>query len=85
MMPAESLQPAPARTGRLMQEDLPGNRPGQWGRSSATPPATIYAPTPVAREGNGYTGGMNDMHPVNYTYSVGSSPAGTVGRGEPLR
>lgn len=84
MIPAEPLQPAPARTGRLMQEDLPGTMPGgqgSWTRSSATPPAANYDPTPVARDGNGYTGGMNDMYPVNYVPSSGSA----VGRGEPLR
>jgi hypothetical protein len=76
MREAEALRPAPARTGRWQQEDLP------------TPPNVNYG-TPSGRMGgNGYTGGMNtDMRPVGY-YEVdseqGSAPF-SLGRGEPLQ
>jgi hypothetical protein len=75
MTPGPTLAPAPARSGRLIQEDLP--------RPQVTPPAGIYAPTPVTTGGNGYSGGMTrDMYPVNYY----ESPArGQLGRGEPLQ
>lgn len=72
MTAAQSLAPAPARTGRLVQEDLPP--------PVATPPAGIYAPAPVASGGNRYSGGMDGMYPVNY-----APPYGAVGRGEPLQ
>lgn len=75
MTPGPQLNAAPARTGRLVQEDLP--------KAQATPPAGIYAPTPVTAGGNGYSGGMTrDMYPVNYY----ESPArGQLGRGAPLQ
>jgi Protein of unknown function (DUF3192) len=75
LTPGPALVPAPARTGRLLQEDLP--------QAQATPPAGIYAPTPVTSDGNGYSGAMTrDMRPVNYY----ESPAqGAVGRGDPIR
>ncbi len=72
MTDAPSLSPAPARTGRLVQEDLPP--------PVVTPPLRNYQPTPVADYGNGYSSGMNGMYPVNYV-----PPYGAVGRGEPLR
>ncbi len=75
MREAEALRPAPARTGRWQQEDLP------------TPPTSNYR-TPSGRgDGNGYTGGMDtDMHPVGYyeSPSQGSSVPVRLGRGEPL-
>ena len=72
MREAESLRPAPARSGRWQQEDLP------------TPPSANYG-TPSGRiNGNGYTGDMQtDMRPVGF-YQEGSMPS-RLGRGEPLQ
>lgn len=76
MKPAEALRPAPARTGRVMQEDLPQQDAYGTGRQ-ATPPASNYRDTPVTVGGNAYSDGMN-MYPASY-----NGPA--LGRGEPLR
>ncbi len=76
MREAEALRPAPARSGRWQQEDLP------------TPPSGNYG-TPSGRmDGNGYTGGMQtDMRPVGYyeVYSQGGYTPSRLGRGEPLQ
>ncbi|TKW60507.1 MAG: hypothetical protein DI628_06280 [Blastochloris viridis] len=76
MREAEPLRPAPARTGRWQQEDLP------------TPPLVNYG-TPSGRgSGNGYTGDMQqNMRPAGYyeTSSQGGYAPSQIGRGEPLQ
>lgn len=75
MMPAQSLPPAPARTGRLVQEDLP--------TPMATPQPEIYRMPPVTGDQNGYTAPMQSyMRPVGYSSQAGGPE---IGRGEPLR
>lgn len=70
-----ALAPAPARTGRLVQEDLPP--------AVATPPVQIYAPTPVAQDRNGYTAPMQqDIRPAGYSIQ---DDGVEIGRGAPLR
>lgn len=78
-----ALAPAPARTGRLVQEDLPPR--------DATPPAQIYAPPPVPQERNGYTAPMqndyqSDIRPTLRPAGYSLQDTGVeLGRGEPLR
>ena len=74
MTPTEALRPAPARTGRWEQEDLP------------TPPTANRNPPPVSRGENGYSSGMTqDYYPVRYAEEPRDAFYGNVGRGEPLR
>ena len=83
LTPGPALAPAPARTGRLVQEDLPKPQQPYGQAYGATPPAGIYAPAPVADGGNGYSGSMNrNMRPVNYYESPSQ---GGIGRGAPLQ
>ena len=88
LSPGPNLAASPGRTGRFMQEDLP---------APATPPATIYAPTPVTRGGNGYTapmtydGGSSNSSsngaysPVNYGGGAYDDGNNVVGRGVPIQ
>lgn len=93
MTPAPSLPAAPARSGRLVQEDLPVMR--------ATPPAGIYAPTPVPQDRNGYTAPMQGNYSqYGAPYSGAANPQtdgqpaaygddgvqfNTIGRGAPIQ